>query len=120
MLCPWCELVRLKEKLKPVTGRLLFVVPHAGRHDLWKGADVNQHISTWSPNVLGHMLVQAGFTVHSVDVLDHKWPSLPNYGKDLLLSAGKQAFIRAGEEENAREPVPHCVVQLRAVASRPA
>jgi hypothetical protein len=39
---------------------------------------------------------------------------------DLLLSAGKQAFIRAGEEENAREPVPHCVVQLRAVASRPA
>jgi 2-polyprenyl-3-methyl-5-hydroxy-6-metoxy-1,4-benzoquinol methylase len=28
VLCPWCELVQLKEKLKPNTGKIIFVVPH--------------------------------------------------------------------------------------------
>lgn len=120
VLCPWCELVQLKGKLKPDTGRIIFVVPHAGQRDAWAGStDVNMHINTWSPNVLGHMFTQAGFHVLAVDILRHQWPgSLPNMGKDLLLREGTDAFIKAGQEENAKNPLPGCEVQLRIVASR--
>ena len=45
VLCPWCELRRLRNKLKRGSGRLIFVVPAAGRNDHWTGTpDVNNHI----------------------------------------------------------------------------
>jgi hypothetical protein len=118
VLCPWCELKRLLPKLKKGTGRLIFVVPAAGRNDEWAGQpDVNFHVYTWSPNTLGNLLTSSGFTDIKVDILAHQWPDDP---MSIYQTEGENSFIQKGEEKNRESPFGSCEYQIRVVASRPA
>ncbi len=59
---PLLSLREIQSKLKP-GGRLLIVVPI----DDWRAqktydsTDINHHLYTWTPNLLGHLLYEAGF-----------------------------------------------------------
>jgi SAM-dependent methyltransferase len=59
---PLLTLREIQSKLKP-GGRLLIVVPI----DDWRvqraydPTDINHHLYTWTPNLLGHLLYEAGF-----------------------------------------------------------
>lgn len=118
VLCPWCELFRLRHKLKPLTGKLIFVVPAAGRNDHWKGSpDVNFHVYTWSPLTLGNLVTSAGFTSVAVDILAHQWPDDP---MTVYTNEGEASFIEKGRQKNAESPFGGCEYQLRVVANSPA
>jgi SAM-dependent methyltransferase len=39
--------------------------------------DINHHLYTWTPLLLGNLLFEAGFKVRSVNVVNHAWP--PNW-----------------------------------------
>jgi len=93
---------------------LVFVVPHAGKPDAFLGKDVNNHISTWSPNVLGHLLLSAGYKVKQVDILEHHWPDDP---ENLYNTQGEGAFIQAGMVANQKYPLKEADFQVRAVAT---
>src|SRR5262249_52053721 len=68
---------QIRRKLKP-GGMLLLCVPA----DDWRTqrsydpADLNHHLHTWTPLLLGHTLAEAGFRVGRADiqVLTHAWP----------------------------------------------
>ncbi len=68
---------QIKGKLKP-GGTLVLCVPA----DDWRTQrfydpkDVNHHLHTWTPLLLGHSLSEAGFSVRRGDiaVLTHAWP----------------------------------------------
>lgn len=68
-------LKQLKAKLRP-DGKLILVVPiddwRAQRR--YNSADINHHLHTWTPLLLGHTLTEAGFIVESVRVLTDAWP----------------------------------------------
>lgn len=117
VLCPWCELKRLYLKLKKGSGRLIFVVPAAGRNDEWAGSpDVNFHLYSWSSRTLGNLVSAAGFTDVRVDILAHQWPDDP---MSIYMSEGENSFIAKGQEKNRNSPYPGCEYQIRVVASRP-
>lgn len=117
VLCPWCELLKLKHKLKPSTGRIIMVVPHASRDDAWTGnVDTNNHIYAFSPNTLGHLFAAAGFERITVEVLQHQWPddAINVYQKE-----GREVFMEKGRVKNAVAAYASSAVQLRIVAYRP-
>lgn len=65
----------LRSKLKP-GGVLALVVPidnwrHQRRYD---PTDKNHHLHTWSPQLLGNTLVEAGYEVVSAQARIHAWP----------------------------------------------
>jgi 2-polyprenyl-3-methyl-5-hydroxy-6-metoxy-1,4-benzoquinol methylase len=66
---------QLRSKLKS-GGRLVLVVPiddwRSQRHYL--PADLNHHLQTWTPLLMGHTLTEAGFKVDRIDVLTSAWP----------------------------------------------
>lgn len=114
VLCPWCELSRLRSKLKRGTGKLIFVVPAAGRNDAWTNTpDVNFHVYTWSPQTLGNLVTAAGFNNVRVEVLAHQWPDNP---MDVYNNEGEASFIEKGLQKNAISPFGGCEYQLRVVA----
>jgi hypothetical protein len=114
--CPWCELVRLLPKLKITTGKLVFVVPAAGRKDLWAGTpDINYHINTWSPQTLGTLLYSAGYRDVQVDVLAHQWPDDP---MTVYQNEGEASFIEKGKNKNENDPLTACEYQIRVIARR--
>ena len=115
VLCPWCELRRLRAKLKRGTGKLILVVPAAGRNDVWLNKpDVNFHVYTWSPQTLGNLVSAAGFDHVKVDVLAHQWPDDP---MNVYNNEGEASFIEKGREKNAVSPFGGCEYQLRVVAA---
>jgi SAM-dependent methyltransferase len=73
------EILReLRIKLRP-GGTTIFIVPA----ECWivrsryNPADVNQHLYTWTPLLLGHLFVRAGYRVESIKTLCHRWPPKP-------------------------------------------
>jgi SAM-dependent methyltransferase len=68
---------QIREKLKP-GGTLVLCVPA----DDWRTQkrydpnDVNHHLHTWTPLLLGHTLSEAGFLVktNEITILTHAWP----------------------------------------------
>lgn len=83
---PISTLRALRDKLRP-SGVLVLCVPV----DDWRAQqkydcqDVNHHLHTWTPQLLGNSLFEAGFTPEqfSVHLLTHAWfPGTPRiYGK---------------------------------------
>ena len=79
---PIDALSEMRQKLKP-NGTLVLVVPI----DDWRTqrsfdpADINHHLYTWTPLLLGNILFEAGFDVSKTDVriLTHGW--FPGYSK---------------------------------------
>jgi SAM-dependent methyltransferase len=81
-LCPYETLRELRQKLLP-QGRLVLCVPI----DDWRTekkfnpTDVNHHLYTWSPLLLGNLLTEAGYRVERVWIYTHAWP--PTYWRRL-------------------------------------
>lgn len=73
---PLVELRKLYEKLKP-GGKLVIVVPSDSIKMAYDPKDINQHLFSWSPMNLGHLLTQAGFQVLESKPYYHKW--FPRY-----------------------------------------
>jgi SAM-dependent methyltransferase len=79
-LSPLQELREIRAKLKP-TGRAVLIIPV----DDWRNqrvynpADVNHHLFTWTPQLFGHLLAEAGFQVAPGDITIERcaWP--PHY-----------------------------------------
>jgi SAM-dependent methyltransferase len=81
VLNPVAALQTLRSKLK-VSGKLILVVPL----DDWRvqraldPKDINHHLYTWTPLLLGNLLREAGYAVSDVSVLTHAWfPNWPRW-----------------------------------------
>jgi SAM-dependent methyltransferase len=71
---PLYVLRKLRDKLK-MSGKIVFVVPSESWHKQreYRADDINQHLYTWTPLLLGNLFARAGFHVESVDLLCHRW-----------------------------------------------
>jgi SAM-dependent methyltransferase len=72
---PLDELKGIRRVLKP-GGRLILVVPVNDwrREKRYRSADINHHLYTWTPLLLGNLLTEAGFSVERIRILTHAWP----------------------------------------------
>lgn len=76
VICPVATLRSLRSKLKP-SGVLVLCVPI----DDWRTQatfdpkDINHHLHTWTPQLLGNVLCEAGFNPRdfSIQLLTHAW-----------------------------------------------
>jgi SAM-dependent methyltransferase len=74
-LRPLDELLGIRRVLRE-GGRLVLVLPL----DDWRaqrrfdGADLNHHLYTWTPLLLGNLLSEAGFDVEHIGVSTRAWP----------------------------------------------
>jgi SAM-dependent methyltransferase len=66
----------LKAMRRVVSGTLALCLPiddwRTERH--FVSGDQNQHLFTWTPLLIGNLLVEAGFSVLSANILVHAWP----------------------------------------------
>ncbi len=66
---PYNTLIKLKSKLK-INGRLLLVLPI----DDWRNekkyvaTDINRHLYTWTPQLIGNLLDECGFQVEDIEL----------------------------------------------------
>ena len=72
-LNPLEELKSLRPLLKK-GGTIHFVVPCDSIRYRYNPADINYHLFSWSPQNLGNLFVEAGYTVEYSRALIHKWP----------------------------------------------
>lgn len=75
VLYPIAALREIRERLRP-GGRLILCLPiddwrYQRRYD---PDDINHHLHTWTPLLLGHTLAEAGFEVVSMRILTQAWP----------------------------------------------
>lgn len=74
-LHPLADLKDIRRVLSPV-GRFVLIVPI----DDWRvqrkydPTDVNHHLYTWTPRLLGNLLAEAGFDVERIAIEQHAWP----------------------------------------------
>lgn len=72
---PLDELRSIRAVLKP-TGRLVMVIPiddwRTQRH--YDSRDINHHLYTWTPQLLGNLLADAGFKLDRISIMTHAWP----------------------------------------------
>lgn len=77
-LNPLQELKNLKPLLK-IGGTIHFVVPCDSIKYQYNPKDINYHLFSWSPQNLGNLFNEAGYSVEYVRPYIHKWP--PFYSK---------------------------------------
>jgi len=70
---PYKTLKQLRRKLVS-DGLLVVVAPCEGSTLFYDRNDVNQHLYTWNPQLLGNLATHAGYDVIDVFPLYHKWP----------------------------------------------
>ncbi len=115
LLDPLGTLKEIHKKLIP-GGRLVLCLPF----DDWRNQrnddplDINHHLFTWSPLLLGNVLREAGFEVERVWVYSHAWHNsffkyrlqsiLPAWAFDLLCKATAWFLIRHQVMAVARKP----------------
>jgi SAM-dependent methyltransferase len=78
---PIATLQALRTKLK-AGGKLVLVVPL----DDWRAQrsynpkDIDHHLYTWTPRLLGNLLSEAGYVVKDITILTHAWfPNWPRW-----------------------------------------
>lgn len=71
---PFEVLKNLRAKLV-LNGLLVVVVPCEATTLIYDRNDINKHIYTWNPQLLGNLASQAEFKVTDVFPIYHKWPS---------------------------------------------
>ncbi|HEV7514525.1 MAG TPA: methyltransferase domain-containing protein, partial [Candidatus Acidoferrum sp.] len=56
-------------------GKLVFVVPSEDwrKEKRYHTDDINQHLYTWTPLILGNLFTRAGYSVDRCDLLRHRW-----------------------------------------------
>lgn len=71
---PLDTLQRLRRRLR-AGGKAVFVVPTEEwrREKHYDPDDVNHHLYTWTPLLLGHLFTHAGYTVERCELLRHRW-----------------------------------------------
>lgn len=76
---------KLKLKLKP-HGISVHVVPiNDWRNDKrYDPDDINKHLYTWTPLLLGNLFVHCGYKVERIDILTHAWLPLSKYMLKIL------------------------------------
>lgn len=72
-LNPLEEIKNLKHLLKP-NGVIHFFVPCDSINYKYNPKDINHHLFSWSPQNLGNLFVEAGYTVKYSKPYIHKWP----------------------------------------------
>jgi SAM-dependent methyltransferase len=72
-LDPLQELKNLKPLLK-TGGVIHFVVPCDSIYKKYNPADINHHLFSWSPQNLGNIFKEAGYSVEFARAYIHKWP----------------------------------------------
>lgn len=77
-LNPLQELKNLKLLLK-IGGTIHFIVPCESIKYQYNPNDINYHLFSWSPQNLGNLFTEAGYSVEYVRPYIHKWP--PFYSK---------------------------------------
>lgn len=78
---PVATLSELRKKLK-AGGKLVLVVPLDDWRDQrsYDPKDIDHHLYTWTPRLLGNLLSEAGYVVGDVSVLTHAWfPNWPRW-----------------------------------------
>ena len=75
VLYPIAALREIQERLRP-GGRLIVCLPiddwrYQRRYD---PDDINHHLHTWTPLLLGHTLAEAGFEVGAMRIVTEAWP----------------------------------------------
>lgn len=70
---PFEALMALRTKMVS-NGLLVIVVPCERSLAAYSEKDINQHLYTWNPQLLGNLAAQAGFKVVDVFPIYHKWP----------------------------------------------
>jgi SAM-dependent methyltransferase len=72
---PLDELRGIRRVLKD-NGRVVIVVPIDDwrKEKRFRPADINHHLYTWTPLLLGNLLLEAGFSVERIELLTHAWP----------------------------------------------
>lgn len=74
-LTPYTELQGMRRVLKS-NGRLVLILPI----DDWRNQrrfdpkDINHHLFTWTPLLIGNLVQEAGFRLVEVKVLNYQWP----------------------------------------------
>ena len=72
---PLDELLALRAVLKS-TGRMVIVTPiddwRTQRH--YDPSDLSHHLYTWTPQLLGNLLADAGFRLERIGIMTHAWP----------------------------------------------
>lgn len=74
-LNPLQELKNLKPLLR-IGGTIHFVVPCESIVNKYNPKDINYHLYSWSPQNLGNLFTEAGYSVEYVRPYIHKWPPL--------------------------------------------
>ena len=77
VLYPIEALKQIRERLVP-GGKLILCIPI----DDWRTQkhfhkdDVNHHLHTWTPLLIGNCLIEAGFQIDSIEIYTHAWPPM--------------------------------------------
>jgi SAM-dependent methyltransferase len=82
---PIAALSEAKRVLKP-DGKLILIVPidHWRSGKKFNPLDINHHLHTWNPQLLGNTLIEAGFKVtkNDIQIYAHNWfPGYHNFYK---------------------------------------
>lgn len=74
VICPHATLSALKEKLT-ADGLLIMFLPIDDwrREKKFIASDINKHLYTWTPLLIGNLLEAAGFKVKTITIQTHAW-----------------------------------------------
>jgi SAM-dependent methyltransferase len=75
LLCPLQSLKELRKKIVK-GGKIILCVPIDDwrTQKKWHSGDINHHLYTWTPQLMGELLVEAGFEIENIWILTHAWP----------------------------------------------
>jgi len=75
---PRQALLELKDKLRDENSRLVLLLPiddwRSRANRRYDSSDINMHLYTWTPQLLGNLLKSCGLEVLGIRVVKHAWP----------------------------------------------
>lgn len=83
------ETIQILHKKLKKGGKIIFVVPCERELKDYSSNNINQHIYTWNPVLLGNLFSMAGFKIIEAKPFFHKWP---NYYQFYFKLFGKRLF----------------------------